>query len=344
MALAFSTIRRPIRSARPFCSWVSGAHFSNSIPRLVSYAFVLFQFISPSNRIIFTTMLYRRCSQFTAFLIIGRFSFSFAQVVKYAKVIPVVLHVIRKYRLTNRPSCWYPSHPFSRSNQSRWLGSLIWIQSTGYLAGYFCHGTIRALHSRPALLMPSGLYGSVARTTGSGLPMLVVALLSTGLNIGSELDLLLQRRYGHGYMLYLLDVWACTDHELVLSSRVFLNRHGRRAGRFSSSSLCPWLRAAKVTPGSWGSRGSRLRYGVGVFVFDPLDLSGRFQLLRILGLWQSRFHILHGGPVAPFGNHGTVLDYGIRGGRCYEYHVSYHVMCHVRPVTKGSRKQDNNLC
>ena len=32
------------------------------------------------------------------------------------------------------------------------------------------------------------------------------------------------------------------------------------------------------------------------------------------------------------------------GGMCYEYHVSYHVMCHVRPVTKGSRKQDNNLC
>jgi hypothetical protein len=54
--------------------------------------------------------------------------------------------------------------------------------------------------------MPSGLYGLVARATGSGLPMLVVALLSTGSNIGSESDLPSQRMYSHGYMLHLLDV------------------------------------------------------------------------------------------------------------------------------------------
>jgi hypothetical protein len=130
------------------------------------------------------------------------------------------------------------------------------------------------LYSGPALLMPSGLYGPVARATGSGLPMLVVALLSTGSNFDSELDLPSQRRYGRGYMLHLLDVQAHTDHKLVLSSRVSPNRHGRLAGHFGGSSLCPGLRAGEVTPGSWGSRGSRLRCGVGVFVFDPLDLSG----------------------------------------------------------------------
>ena len=132
--------------------------------------------------------------------------------------------------------------------------------------------------------MPLGLYGPVTRATGSGLPMLVVTLLSTGSNIGSELDVLSQRRYGRGYMLHLLNVRARTDHELILLSRLFPNCHGRRAGHFGSSSLCPGLRAAEVTPGLWGSRGSRLRCGVGVFVFDPSDLTGRFQLLRILGL------------------------------------------------------------
>jgi hypothetical protein len=124
--------------------------------------------------------------------------------------------------------------------------------------------------------MPLGLYGPVARATDSGLPILVVALFSIGLNIGSELDVLLQRRYGRGYMLHLLDVRARTDHELVLSSQVFPNRHGRRAGHFGGSSLFPGLRAAEVIPGSWGSRGSRLRCGVGVFIFDPSDLSERF--------------------------------------------------------------------
>ena len=132
--------------------------------------------------------------------------------------------------------------------------------------------------------MPSGLYGPVTRATGSGLPMLVVTLLSTGSNIGSESDLPSQRRYGRGYMLHLLNVRAHTDHELVLSSRVFPNRHGRRAGHFGGSSLFPGLRAAEVIPGSWGSRGSRLHCGVRVFVFDSSDLSGRFRLLRILGL------------------------------------------------------------
>ena len=85
---------------------------------------------------------------------------------------------------------------------------------------------------------------------GSGLPMLVVALLSTGSNIGSELDVLLQRRYGRGYIPHLLDVRAHTDHGLVLSSRVFPNRHGRQAGHFSGSSLFLWLQAVKVIPGS----------------------------------------------------------------------------------------------
>ena len=101
--------------------------------------------------------------------------------------------------------------------------------------------------------MLSGLYGPVARATGSGLLMLVVALLSTGSNIGSELDLPLQRRYGRGYMLHLLDVRAHTDHELILLSRVFPNRHGRRAGHFGGSSLYPRLRASEVTQGSWGN-------------------------------------------------------------------------------------------
>ena len=54
--------------------------------------------------------------------------------------------------------------------------------------------------------MPSGLYGPVARAIGLGLPMLVFGLLSTGSNIGSELGAPLQRMYGHGYMLHLLDV------------------------------------------------------------------------------------------------------------------------------------------
>jgi hypothetical protein len=109
------------------------------------------------------------------------------------------------------------------------------------------------LYSGPALLMPSGLYGPVARATGSGFPMLVVALLSTGSNIGSESDLLSQRRYGRGYMLHLLDVQAHTDHELVLSSQVFPNCHGRRADHFGGSSLYLGLRAAEVIPGLWGS-------------------------------------------------------------------------------------------
>ena len=28
---------------------------------------------------------------------------------------------------------------------------------------------------------------------------------------------------------------------------------------------------------------------------------------------------------------------------CYEYHVSYHVTCHVIPATKGLQKEDNKL-
>ena len=114
--------------------------------------------------------------------------------------------------------------------------------------------------------------------------MLVVGLLSTGSNIGSELGAPLQRMYGREYMLHLLNIRACTDHGLVLLIRVLPNRYGRQAGHFGGSSLYPGLRAAEVTPGSWGSRGSRLRYGVGVFIFDPSDLSGQFRLLHILGL------------------------------------------------------------
>lgn len=80
--------------------------------------------------------------------------------------------------------------------------------------------------------------------------MLAVAFLAIGLNIDFELGATLRRMYSCGYMLRLPDVRARTDHELVLSNRVFPNRHGKLADHFGGSSLCLGLRAVEVTPGS----------------------------------------------------------------------------------------------
>ena len=118
MALAFAIIIHPICSAVPFWSCVSGAQRSNVIPRLLSHAFVLFRFISLSDLTTKTDRLYLSLSQFTASIMMGRFSSSRELVVKYARTIPVASQVMSTQRRIFRLSPWYPSHPSSRSNQS----------------------------------------------------------------------------------------------------------------------------------------------------------------------------------------------------------------------------------